>query len=240
IALQALAESPADDWAIATSRRLAAESGSWPELVEAYEAAVPRAEGASDVTAVMALLGTLAAAYERELANPELAIARNQKILGLSAKEPDAVAALERLYIATGRFADLLAIYDKKLSMAKSKTEELEIRFKLANLYEEEIKQPDKAIELYLAIVAQDPAQLLALSALDRLYQQLSRWKDLAETITKEIDLSTDMAAVAELKFRRGAVLEQYLEDGAGAVGSYREALEIDSAHGRARTGRPA
>ena len=43
------------------------------------------------------------------------------------------------------------------------------------------------------------------------------------------------MAAIAELKFRRGAVLEQYLEDGAGAVASYREALEIDSSHvGRA------
>ena len=63
-----------------------------------------------------------------------------------------------------------------------------------------------------------------------------SRWKDLAATITKEIDLSTDMAAVAELKFRRGAVLEQYLEDGAGAVASYREALEIDPSHVGART----
>ena len=121
IALQALAEMPSDQWAITTSRRLAAESGGWPELVEAYEAAVPRAEREQDQAAVLALLGTLAAAYEGELANPELAIARNQKILSLSAKEPDAVAALERLYIATGRFADLLAIYDKKLEMAKSK-----------------------------------------------------------------------------------------------------------------------
>ena len=44
------------------------------------------------------------------------------------------------------------------------------------------------------------------------------------------------MAAIAELKFRRGAVQEQYLDDGAGAVASYREALEIDSSHVGART----
>ena len=86
---------------------------------------------------------------KRELANPEAAIARNQTILEIAPKDPEAVAALERLYIATGRFADLLAVYDKKLALAKSKAEELEIRFKLASLYEEEIKQPDKAIELY-------------------------------------------------------------------------------------------
>ena len=47
-------------------------------------------------------------------------------------RTPRRSAALERLYIATGRFADLLAVYDKKLELAKSKAEELEIRFKLA------------------------------------------------------------------------------------------------------------
>ena len=68
----------------------------------------------------------------------------------------EAVEALERLYVATGRFADLLAVYDKKLELAKSKDEELSIRFKLAGLYEDEIKQPDKAVQLYLAILKQD------------------------------------------------------------------------------------
>ena len=121
--------------------------------------------------------------------------------------------------------------------MAKSKAEELEIRFKLASLYEEEIKQPDKAIELYLAILAAGSRRscwrcrrwiaCISSSAAGRTWRRRS---------TKEIDLSTDMAAVAELKFRRGAVLEQYLEDGAGAVASYREALEIDSSHVGART----
>jgi tetratricopeptide (TPR) repeat protein len=233
IALQALAETPGDDWAIRSTRRLAGESGGWPELVEAYEAALPKVD---DRAASLALLGTLAAAYEGELANHEAAIARNQKILEIAPKDPDAVEALERLYVATGRFADLLAIYDKKLGLAKTEAEQLEIRFKLAGLYEEEIKQPDKAIELYDAILKNDPGQLAALVALDRLYQELARWQDLSATILKEIDLQTDMAVIAELKFRRGAVQEQYLEDGAGAVASYREALELEPTHVGART----
>ncbi len=234
VALTALSETPTDGWAIATSRRLAQEGRGWSELVEAYEAAVPRA--ADDEPALLALLGTLAAAYESELGNPDAAIERNQKILQLSPKNPEAVAALERLFVATGRFADLLAVYDKKLELAKSKDEELSIRFKLAGLYEDEIKQPDRAVQLYLTILKQDPKQAPALAALDRIYQQLGRWADLATTIEAEIDLSTDMGAVAELKFRRGAILEQHLENGVGAVNEYREALTLEPSHLGART----
>jgi tetratricopeptide (TPR) repeat protein len=236
LTLTALGEAPNDRWAIETSRRLARESHAWAELAQAYEAAVPRA---GDPEALLALLGTLAAAYESELGSPEAAIERNQKILELEPKDSNAVAALERLYVATGRFTDLLAIYDRKLELAKSKGEELEIRFKLANLYEEEIKQPEKAIDLYLAILKQDPAQKLALVALDHLYQQLGRWKELARTIQQEIDLpaaAADRSALAELEYRRGAILEQHLEDGDGALTAYREALRLEPSHLGART----
>ena len=45
-------------------------------------------------------------------------------------------------------------------SSPRAKAEALEIRFKLAGLYEDEIKQPEKAIELYQAILKQDSEQL--------------------------------------------------------------------------------
>ena len=154
IALQAFNEDPLGEWAQETSRRLAGECGGWDKLVEAYEAALPRVRARSkDAKAVLPLLSTLAGAYESELGTPEAAIERNQAILAIAPSNQEAVGALERLYIATGRFPDLLAIYDKKLELAKSKSEELEIRFKLASLYEEEIKQPEKAIVLYQAIL---------------------------------------------------------------------------------------
>jgi tetratricopeptide (TPR) repeat protein len=232
ITLRAFSEDPTDAWAQTTSRRLAGESGQWAELVEAYEAALPKVKG---VDAALPILSTLARAYEKELANPEAAIARNQTILKTTPSEPEAVDALERLYVATGRFSDLLAIYDKKLELAKSKAETLEIRMKLAGLYEDEAKQPEKAIELYDAILAEDPQQPKALTALDRIYQGLGKWTELALVMEQEIALASG-AAVTELKFRRGAVLDQHLGDPAGAVASYREALALDPTHVGART----
>ncbi len=237
IALQAFNDDPLNEWAQTTSRRLAAECGGWPQLVEAYEEALPRVRARSkDTKAVLPLLSTLASAYEAELGNPEGAIERNRAILDIAPSDAEAVGALERLYIATGRFPDLLAIYDKKLELAKSKTDELEIRFKLAGLYEDEIRQPEKAIVLYQAILTQDPEQLPALVALDRIYLGLGRWKELAATLTQEIDLTTDMSGIAELKFRRGALLEQHLGDRAGAVSSYKEALSLEPDHAGAKT----
>ncbi len=237
ITLQGFSEQPTNEWAQETSRRLAGESGNWAQLVEAYEAALPKV---TDATAALPLLGTLARAYEKELANPEAAIARNQRILKTAPKDPEAVDALERLYVATGRFADLLAIYDKKLELAKSKAETLEIRMKLASLYEDEAKQPEKAIELYDAILKQDPQQVKALAALDRIYMSLGKWTELALTMEQEIALASSTSqggpAVVELKFRRGAVLDQHLGDAAGAVTSYREALALDPTHVGART----
>jgi tetratricopeptide (TPR) repeat protein len=233
ITLQAFKENPTGEWALETSRRLAVACNGWALLVEAYEAALPAVKAPK---ARLAVLSTLAAAYEKELGNPEAAIERNQTILEIAAKDPTAVEALERLYIVTGRFSDLLAIYDKKLELAKTADEQLEIRFKLAGLYEEEIRQPEKAIELYKAILKQSPTELQALSALDRLYVSLGRWKDLSATLLTEIDLTTDMSAIAELKFRHGGLLEKHLKDAAGAVSAYKEALALEPGHASAKT----
>ena len=142
---------------------------------------------------------------------------------------------MERLYIATGRFAQLLAIYDKKLELAKSKQDQLDIRFKLAGLYEDEIKQPDKAIEIYQAILKQDPTQVPALQALDRILASLGKWKDLAATIDRQVALSEEPFAVAELKYRRGRIEELHLNDPAAAVTSYSEALALVPTHEGAR-----
>ena len=113
------------------------------------------------------------------------------------------MAALERLYVATGRFADLLAIYDKKLELAKSKAEALEIRFSSPRSTRKRSSSPTRRSSSTSRSSPRIREQLPALPALDRIYQQLGRWNDLSDDL-QEIVLSTDVAAVVELKFRRG------------------------------------
>jgi tetratricopeptide (TPR) repeat protein len=232
VSLQAFAENPAGVWGRENSAHLATQSGNWGALAEVFETHLPELD---DPAARLPILSILARAYEKELANPELAIERNQEILKLSPQDEDAVGALERLYIATGRFAQLLAVYDTKLAMAKSSAAQLEIRFKLASLYEDEIKEPKKAIELYQAILAQDVSQLPALQALDRIYLAAEQWPELALTLEREIALSSQPAQIAQLKFRRGRILQQRFNDSAAAVTAFREVLTLIPDHEPAR-----
>ena len=84
VALAAFAENPASDWALGDSARLAAASGGWAKLVDVYEAALPKID---DTAIRLSVLGVLARAYEKELANPQTAMERNQSILEIAPKD---------------------------------------------------------------------------------------------------------------------------------------------------------
>ena len=156
---------------------------------------------------VLALLGTLA---RRVRARAGESRARRSRATRRSSssrpRTPRRSAALERLYVATGRFADLLAIYDKKLELAKSKAEELEIRFKLA----EPLRGGDQAAGQGDRALSGDPRRRIpsscwrcrrsiactSSSVAGRSWRRRSPRRSISRT---------DMAAIAELKFRRGA-----------------------------------
>jgi tetratricopeptide (TPR) repeat protein len=233
VALQALTENPLEQWAREYSERLAAETADWASLVQTYEQILGTMQGPDS----LALLATVATAYEKELANPEAAIERNKQILALADMDERAVLALERLYVATGQHDQLLAIYDKKLSLASTDAEKREVRLQLAALYEEQVRDVEKAIRLYKDILKTDKEDPQALRALDRLFRATQNWKDLAKVIARQLKLPNDDATAAELKFRLGEVSEKYLGDVAAAVQAYQEALALDATHMGARTG---
>jgi tetratricopeptide (TPR) repeat protein len=232
VALQATTENPTEAWALESGQRLAAETGEWAALVQVYETALPSLQGADRLP----LLATLARAYEKELGNFPLAIERNQQVLELSPSDEQGVLALERLYVATGQHEELLAIYDKKLSLAGSDAEKREVRLQLALLYEEQVHDVGKALALYRDILKNDPDDLQALRALGRLYQATEQWQELANVIERQLVLtSNDASAAAELKFALGEVLQQHLETPGGAVAAFQEALSLDPNHTGAR-----
>jgi tetratricopeptide (TPR) repeat protein len=232
MALQAFSEDPRASWSRERAERLAAATSSWADLVTAYEQALAQAQGAEEA---LPLLATLAQAYEKELANPELAIERNRTILSFDPRNSEAILALERLYVTTGRHAELLAIYDKKLELASDERERRHVQLQLASLYEDEIRDTEKAIGLYRDILQASPRDPSALKALDRLYRGNGQWKELIEIVDRELEIAPDDATRAELMFRKGEVAEKELGQKKQAVEAYRDALGLDAGQMGAR-----
>src|SRR5207302_3367537 len=174
---------------------------------------------------------------EEELAEPDKALATNTEILKLDENNAQAIAALERLYLRTERYNELLGIYEKKLRLESDKEAQKEIRYKVASIFELEIKDNAKAIAAYQDILKDSPDELQAYRALDRIYLATQQWNELSPVIQRELKLVPpgDAAAIVELKFRLGQLREQHLGDVKGAIDMYRDILDLDATHGGAR-----
>ncbi|HEX2570588.1 MAG TPA: tetratricopeptide repeat protein [Polyangia bacterium] len=238
-ALKAFAEERAagvgvDGWARIEAERLARETSGWPELVTAYELAYTAFPSATEALPLMA---TVARVYEEELGDTKSALETNQRILGLDESNVEAIAALERLYLKTQQYSELLKIYERKLSLESDVEVQKEIRYRIASLFEDELNDPAHAVDVYTSILTDVGDELPALRALDRIFTQTARWRELAEIIPRELVLVPvdDTAATIDLKFRLGALCEEHLADVPGAIECFRDLLELDPRHSAAR-----
>ncbi len=237
--LKAQSEDHEADWIREQLERLAAETGAWAELVGAYEASYDKF---SDRSQALPLMLVVAQVLEVELGEIDRALSTNQAILALDDHNQAALAALERIYLGKQEYEALLDVYRRKLDLTSDPDEQTQIRFKIGQLYEEEVGDDNKAIEAYSAVLAAAGDEPQALRALVRLYQKNEKWDELHEVITRQLAIVSREKEEGganpdylDLQFRLGQVREQHLGDVAGAIDAYRDILDLDPRHEGAR-----
>jgi tetratricopeptide (TPR) repeat protein len=231
--LKAFQDAWQEEWVREELERLAEATRGWAELVEAYESVFDKF---SDPEESLPLRKVVARVYESELANREKALEVNRSILEISPDDLEAVEALERLYAGEQDWQSLLDIYAKKLELIVDDEQRREILLKMAQLCEDELDQPEKAIEHYDSILELGD-DLEALRALDRLYGQQEEWEKLGDVLERQLVLISpdDTKSISELKYRLGQLKETQLESPADALSAYRDILEMDPTHEGAR-----
>ena len=228
--LEALAVDPRQEWPRENSERLAGETNAWPALVDAYTSAY---ENVTDPIDRLPLMTTVAAAYEREMGDSHQALETNKGILELEPQNEQALAALERLYLATQQYDALLDVYQRKIDLLEDPEERTEVYFRIAAIYEEELGNSDQAIEAYRTVLDLTGDNERALQSLDHIYLGQSRWQDLGETILRRLALldPEDADTAVQLKYRLAGLRETELDDVRGALEVYSEILELDPEH---------
>jgi tetratricopeptide (TPR) repeat protein len=233
--LAAFELSPADNRTSVDVERAAKATSFWDKLIASYRSAIQSADEDRDRGLGVALRLKLGRVLVDEVKDVPGALDAYRAVYNVEDDNPEALAALERLYRQTSRYAELLDIYRRRRDLTSDPLEKKSINYEIAKLYESEMKDVDQAVDTYASILEDEPADARALAALDVLYAQLSRWEPFVETLRRRIELDADPTELAELKFRLGRTLEQHLGDAAGALENYREILYLNTQHEGAR-----
>ncbi|HEY1558512.1 MAG TPA: tetratricopeptide repeat protein [Kofleriaceae bacterium] len=233
--LKAHAEDHEAEWIRAEIERLAAETQGWNALVDAYAASLPKFDHKEDALPLMLVMAQV---IEREQGDVDRALDMNRQILAIDERNEQSLDALDRLYLGKGRFEDLLNVYEKKLDLTGDADERVRIQSKIGQLYEDEIKDDKKAVAAYQAILEMTGDEPSALRSLDRIYVRNQQWKELADILGRQLTIvgpETDKAQHVELKYRLGQLKEKFLDDGKSAIDEYRDILDVDVGHPKAR-----
>ena len=215
--------------AIEALEQIYTRSGDNERLVEIL---LKRAEAEMDADERKSLLNRAAGLYEEVLEQPEEAINAYRQILEVDERDIGALDALDRLYMSQERWGDLRDHYMRKVELADTPEQKKDLYFGVGQIYEEQLQDLDRAIEVYTSVLDLDPEDTMALDALDRLYQQGERWYDLMQILEKQVELTGGVSAEAvEYRHRIGELWQLQLGDLARAVETYREVLAIDPTH---------
>ncbi len=226
---------PSDEQTSVDVERAAKVTGEWTQVVSAFNAAIDGAIDAGDAGLAITLRLKLGRVLVEEMQQIDEALAAYRAVYDADSENAEALAALERLYRTTQRYADLLGIYEKRRDLSGDPGEKKAISYEIAKLYETELKDLDKAIETYDGVLEDEPTDAHSLKALDVLYRQLERWEPYVDVLRRRIELDATEQELIDLKFRLGQTLEKHTGDPAGALENYREILFLDAQHDGAR-----
>ncbi len=221
VILRAVREFPSDLELWHRAEALAAASNRPTDLSEAYREAL-RTDLPEDVE--LALCTQAAQLHEERLGDPMGASPYLERVLVRDPSNERAFNRLKQILTGAERWADLEALYARAAAATTDPVLKTEMLAEVALVCEEIIEEPAKASRYYEQILEVDPNHEGALVALDRLYDQQKRYKDLAALLERRL-----VSAVGEpsldMKLRLGRIQLDVLHEPAKAAGHVEDVL---------------
>jgi golgin subfamily B member 1 len=214
----------------------------WPELLDAYARKV---DLVSDATEKKQVLYEVGAVYEHELHDVPKAIDTYSRILELDSDDLMALGRLDALYQATKNWPELLGVLNHQAELTSDSAEATGYRYRIAALYEAELGDVERAIELYRDILGSQADHAETLAALERLKKSPEFAEQAAEVLEQVYEAAGDAARLVstlevraraakdpykavELLERIGNMQEDVLADVGAAFETYGRAVALD------------
>ncbi|HEX6272305.1 MAG TPA: hypothetical protein VFZ53_04675 [Polyangiaceae bacterium] len=181
------------------------------------------------------LLSKLGELSESVLGDREGAITAWRSRLDEGPDDTEALAALDRLYEATGHHRELVEVLHRRRDLSVESDLRKSLLTRSAEVLWKRLDAGTEAIDEYQSLIDEFGPSREAFEALEALYRSAERWDDLAETYTRHLDVAeTDserLALFAEL----GELEKNRRNDVTAALDVYRRALGLDPRHAPSR-----
>ncbi|MCK9522586.1 MAG: tetratricopeptide repeat protein, partial [Proteobacteria bacterium] len=191
-----------------------------------------------DEQVAIALGLRVAAIYEERLDKGEDAIARFVTVLSLDPENAEAIHHLDKLYQLSEKWDALADILQKEALLAQDPEESLDVQFRLGQLYQHELENLERAVEVYREILATEPEHERSISALEMLFSQgehraaiteilepllrmQGEWGKLVGLYEKQLEDIADVDERLALQHRIAETLEEKLFDPVEAFNWY-------------------
>ena len=241
---RALEQAGDDEDLLAALDRLHTKMEAWDALAQVLER---RVQLAADPVERADLLVRLGALRHERFADLQGAFAAYQEVVERDPADSRALDGLERLgaheemalqvvdtleaaFRETGALDRIAKLYDIRIRLADSEGERVRMLQDAAALWENELGQPDKALEALCKAFQMDPRDLALLDDIERLAAASGRWealRGLVEAAGESEDLDRDLRR--ELNLRAARWYRDHLQDTAAAEARLRAALDADS-----------
>ncbi|HEY2747043.1 MAG TPA: hypothetical protein VGL86_20615 [Polyangia bacterium] len=179
----------------------------------------------------ISLYERMAAAWEEQFRKPERAWEALEKILLINDRHEPTLQTLERLYRQERRSAELVETLRRHINAVNDPAVRIDLYAQMGQVYEEDLRDTDRAVEAYNDILSFDGDNNAALSALSRLYEKIEDWDRSIETASRLVELTDDLGTRVDLHQRIGRIYEERLRDPDTAEGRYAEALGLDPSY---------
>jgi len=221
---EALAEDAGSAVAAEQVERLARQTAVWSDLVGVYVRVLER-HAAADLQRHTLL--RLARVYDQELRDAASAVDSYLRVLEIDEKDPDALAALDRLYGAAGMYDELVEILRRRIEVTLDGDEIVAMQLRRGEIYAEALADLDAALACYEQILEQDTRNRAALEAEEAIFFRREEWKRLHEVYEKLVDVAEGEAETADLYARMARIASDALDDEDRAIEMWARVLDV-------------
>jgi tetratricopeptide (TPR) repeat protein len=211
--------------------RLAGELGTWEELATLYGGfALGGSDAGPDVPQAAMYSRRYAELLEERLARFADAREMLNRVLGAVGDDLELLDVVDRLTTRLEDWPGLVDVCERKLALLEASNDRVALLFRIGDLMEEVLENPDGVIDAYRRIHEAAPGDERALAALERIYRNTGRFSELADLLTGRLESATPENRVP-LTYQLALVLERHLGRTDEALERYAEVLALAPDH---------